>query len=471
MPFPEPPESLTNLVASGCPAREAEALHIGQAGPAATAQIQAAIGPRKRVAMTAEDPFNAPLPRRIELCFITLALVRLPDVYEELLSGRLAAATLPGGVVALQLCRDASDETLNSMKVVHPAARKALSDFLTAHFGKTTVSAKHIAAKFATGPFACLGVASRNRRVVDEDPIVWVVLKRRAGRDGPPAFPRTPRADRYPLDEFEAFLNDLREAGVTPLPVDRFAEEAAAPTRPIGHIKLDLHRNIVRPLEVAERMQRARVPGLFLMMPRHPFNEAFFDADATWETLAAIRGMGHEIGLHLDVFNVLKEHGDLYRGLEILLADFTRRGFPIRAATLHGDTRPHLTARGLRRLDFFAEDRAVTRWDGKPPEGEEYLVEHIGRYSYGELARRFGIRYLSERVFRVDGAVLGGNALVYLSDNGRALQVQGIPDAKGRYDELTAPVPFRLPRDFTRQAVERLKQNPFVALFHPQWFW
>jgi hypothetical protein len=470
MSLADAPESLTNLVASGCPPREARALQIGRSGPAARAQIEVSIGSRALDVQEDDDPFNAPLPAKIAICFVTVALARLPDAFEELLSGRLAAATVPDGIVALQFCRDASEGSLNGMKVVHPAARAALGDFLTAHFGKTTVSAKEIAGKFASGPFACLGVAARNRREADEDPIVWVVLKRRA-TDGAPAFPRTPRADRYPLDAFAAFLKDLRAADIALLPVDRFADEAAAPKRAIGHIKLDLHRNIVRPLEVAARMKTAEVPGLFLMMPRHPFNQAFFDAASTWETLAAIRDMGHEIGLHLDVFNVLKEYGDLYKGLEILLEDFTRRGFPLRAATLHGDTRKHLTERGLRRLDFFIEDRAVTRWDGKPPEGEEYLVEHIGRYSYGELAARFGIRYLSERVFRVDGQVLGGHPLQYASDNARALQVLGVPDARGKYDELTCPAPFRLPQSYTREAIARLKQSPFVALFHPQWFW
>jgi hypothetical protein len=459
--------SLLSLLAT---APDAPALAIGRASPAAKAQIDAALGGRPVTTLEADDPFNAPLPDELGLCFVTLALARLPDAFEELLPDRLAPRLREGGIVALHLCRDASDAALNGMKVMHPATRAALKDFLIHHFGAETAAPADIAAKFEHGAFACLGIASRGKRAAEEEPIVWLVLKRRAGT-GPAAFPRTKRADRYPLDEFQTFLEDLRAADVALLPVDAFAAEAARPARAIGHIKLDLHRNIVRPREVAARMRAAGVPGLFLMMPRHPFNAAFFDAQETWKTLAAIRDMGHEIGLHLDVFNVLKVHGDLYEGLAILLEDFTRRGFPIRAATLHGDTRAHLTERGLRRLDFFVEDQGISRWDGIAPEGEEYLVAHIGRYSYAELATRFGIRYLSERVFRVDGKLLVEPALLYASDNARALQVLGIPDASGTFDELTCPTPFRLPRDFTRDAILKLKQSPFVALFHPQWFW
>lgn len=490
--------TLRDLIQASGIGAEARVLTVGRAGAAARNQIGAILegfdGERfaaddddaageAGVTPVAGDPFNVPLPDGIALCFVTLSLARLPDAFEELLYDRLADAVAPGGIVALHFCRDASDAALDRMKVSHPATRAALGDFLQAQFATRTVEGTDpIAAKFANdGAFAFLGWASRSNRPPGEEPIVWLVLRRRADAAMKTrALPRTRRADRFPLDQFRDFLLTLRGADVALLPVDAFAQEAAAyfatpsaqpPPKPFGHIKLDLHRQIYRPLEVASTLGQAGVPGLFLMMPRHPFNEGFFDAPKTWEILRAIEGEGHEIGLHLDVFNVIRNHGDLYRGLEILLEDFRRRGFEFRAATLHGDTRAHVIARGLRRLDFFAEDQPISRWDGKPPQGEEYLVDHIGRYSYGELATKFGIKYLSERVFRVDGKLLHDNSLLYASDNARALQILGVPDAQGAFEELTCPEKFRLPAAFTEQAIAKLKEGPFVALFHPQWFW
>jgi hypothetical protein len=424
------------------------------------------------IAIDDGDPFNAPLPGGIGLCVVTLPVARMPDVFEELIYDQLADVLAARGILLIQFSRDASDAALDALKVSHPQTRMVLQEFSHAHFGTLTLNEPSpLIRRFANdGAYEFFGWASRSQRPATGEPVVWLVLRRKADAGQARGFERTDRSDRYPLRHVQALMRELIGAGISLVSVDRFAQDGVAAGKPCGLLKFDLHRQIHRPIEVAHMLTDAHVSALFLMMPRHPFNEAFFDEASTWHTLDAIRGGGHEIGLHLDVFHLIRAFGDLYAGTEAAVADFRKRGFDIRAATLHGDTRRHIVERGMVREDFFEEDAARSAWDGRPPLGEETLADHVRRYSYRTLAERCGIRYLAEERFRMDGRLVREKPLVYLSDNSRSIAVRNIPAGEGT-TSLTAPRPFRIEAEFSRNVARTLSVHPFLALLHPQWIW
>ena len=91
------------------------------------------------------------------------------------------------------------------------------------------------------------------------------------------------------------------------------------------------------PFSVSEE-QRALRSAIADLMARHSSEAQVRTLMATdmgldpkvWHELAA---MGHEIGLHLDPFHMIREYGDLYKGTADALADMRSRGLTIRAAT------------------------------------------------------------------------------------------------------------------------------------------
>lgn len=283
-------------------------------------------------------------------------------------------------------------------------------------------------------------------------------------------------ADQYPLAELVAFLGALRTDVEFLAPDDfvtrarrHFAEGAAHPEVPFGLVKLDIHRDIKRTAVVARALSGAKVRGLFLMMHRHPFNDAWYDAAETWDILSSLRDQGHEVGLHLDPFHLIRKADDLIGALAAAVEDFRRRGIAARCATLHGDTRKHIVACGLSARDFFVEEKSRSKWNGAPPEGEGFFAEHVGRYSYADIAAATGIEHFAEAAYRHRGDLLAPHPLVYVTDNNRSLQVRNIPD-NGGTRVLDAGAQFRIPADFAPKAFEVLREHPFVALFHPQWF-
>ncbi len=471
-------DTFDSLIAGAKIPRDARVLTVGRASPAAKNQIDLALenhkGPRITVddaaaegEKIAGDPFTIDLPADLGLCFVTTALSRIPDTFEELLRERVRAALRPGGVVALQFCRDASDEAFEKLKL-HDNVRALLRDFLRAHFGKDTAGAADLVAKFRDdGSFEFLGLASRTHRPAEEEPLVWALLRRTPGSDeGRTAFTRTPRADRFPQAELAKLVSALGASGVSFLPVDQFAGRLKGAPGAFGLVKLDIHHSIRRALELGHLLKQQNVPGLYLMMHRHALSADYYDAPYTWEVLRELAGMGHEIGLHLDPFHMVREYGDLYKGTAEALADMRGRGLTIRAATLHGDTAVHLRARKLFAFDFFEEMKFRSTWDGEPPSSEPMFAEHVGRYSFKTLAEQHGLRWFAEANFVADGEVLTSQPLAYLSDNRKTMALLNTPDG-----DISDDAPFRITDAFAARASQALKERPFLALFHPQWIW
>lgn len=284
------------------------------------------------------------------------------------------------------------------------------------------------------------------------------------------------QAPAYPMADFERFVVALRDAKIDLLAADRFARRYAAyqardyRLRGSGHsfglLKFDIHGNVRQALEMARVLAGLGIPGLFLMMHRHPLNSRIFDSAKTWRALREIARSGSEVGIHIDPFYLIRTHGDLYTGLKTELLRFHEERIAIRVATSHGDTRAHIKARNLNANDFFKEERRKSRWDGMPPKGEKYIAKHVGRYSYRKLASAHGIKYFAEPSFLHKGERLNDRTIAYLSDNSHRIAVQKLRGKK----LLAADEPFRITESFTDEIVPRLTREPFIALFHPQWY-
>jgi hypothetical protein len=471
-------ETLDSLIASAKLPRDARVLIVGRTSPAAKNQIDLALENHKGARITVDDaaaegekiagdPFTIDLPRDTGICFVSTALSRIPDAFEELLHERLRAAIRPGGVVALQFCRYATEDAFEKLKL-HANVRVLLHDFLHNHFAADRVDAADLARKFESdGSFEFLGLASRTNRPASEESLVWVLLKRRASGDqSSVAVARTPRADRFPQADLSKLVSTLGASGTAFLPVDQFAERLKGTPGAFGLVKLDIHHSIRRALEVGRLLKQQNVHGLYLMMHRHALSADYYDAPYTWEVLSELASMGHEIGLHLDPFHMIREYGDLYKGTAEALADMRGRGLAIRAATLHGDTAVHLRARKLFAFDFFEEMKFRSTWDGEPPSSEPVFAEHVGRYSFKTLAEQHGLRWFAEANFVADGEVLSSQPLAYLTDNRKTMALLNTA-----YGEISDTAPFRVSEEFPPRAAETLKAQPFLALFHPQWIW
>jgi hypothetical protein len=277
-------------------------------------------------------------------------------------------------------------------------------------------------------------------------------------------------------EDLRQFLAALMDSGIEFLPVDKFAKRfenyyargmRKRLKKPFGLLKFDIHNDIKRPLEVARMLNGIGAPGLFLMMPRHPLNESFYDRERTWEILREIVSLGHEVGLHADLFNLISTYGDLYKGLNAALTDMRGRGLAIRAASVHGDTRRHIKAVRLQGNDFFKEGFRRSKWNGNPPKGEEFFAEHVRRYSHRKIAQECGLEYFAEVKFLHNGHTLSEESMLYLSDNRRAMEIRNIP---GRHDNLICDTPFKITPEFTALAMDVLRRRPFLTLLHPQWY-
>jgi len=288
-------------------------------------------------------------------------------------------------------------------------------------------------------------------------------------------------AEQFEQGEFAQLAAGVQEAGIKLLPIDEFCArygeyyqipltEGRRSDAGFGHFKFDIHGDIVRPVEMARILSRARARGLFLIMHRHALNDAWHGSQEMWDALREIRDLGHEVGLHADPFHLITTHQDLYDGLEAALEDFRRHGFAMRTMTLHGDTRPHIKARKLQANDFFADEFRLSKWDGVPPEGQEMLAEHVHRYKHKKLFRKLGIEYVADVHLVEHGELIVRGSMMYLSDNHRRIRIGNIEPKLVRGGIVEAPDLFSIQPDFIASAARVLIQRPFLALFHPQWY-
>jgi hypothetical protein len=281
-------------------------------------------------------------------------------------------------------------------------------------------------------------------------------------------------APEFSHDELVGLFAALKEANIETETTKRFARRLGKEDGRIkegyGLLRFDIHGNVERPLRVAGALSGLGLHGLFLTMHRHPVNETIYDAPSTWEALKRISELGHEVGLHFDPFYLIRAHGDLYKGVGEAANQLTARGFKIQTASVHGDTRAHIKAVGLQANDFFAEGYRQTKWNGQAPKDEEFLVDHVKKYSLAKIAEDCGIKFFVESNFAHMGQLVTETAPAYLSDNRRQLRINNLPGGDGNGTLLAAPEPLRISPEFAREVAMALKTRPFLALIHPQWY-
>jgi hypothetical protein len=287
--------------------------------------------------------------------------------------------------------------------------------------------------------------------------------------------------EQFQQREFAPFVDAVRAAGIELLAIDEFTrryeayyvtplKEGRRSDAYFGHFKFDIHGDIVRPVEMARTLSRTGTRGLFLIMHRHPLNEAWYGTAQMWDALREIRDLGHEIGLHADPFHLITTHQDLFDGIEAALGEFRDHGFPVRTMTLHGDSRPHIKARKLQANDFFADEFRGSKWDGIAPVGQEMLAEHVQKYKHRRLYRRLGIEYVADVHLVEHGNLVVRGSMMYLSDNQRRFRIANIERKLAPGGVVESPEQFRITPEFTAEATRVLVQRPFLALFHPQWY-
>lgn len=450
-------------------------------------EIRSAVGSGE--ILRAGTPLSLELPVQVGFCAILSGPAQMRDIFEELLFEQLPEALADRAIVAVQFCRDASEGALTGIQFSSSRAKENLRDFLSSQFETTKLDDENaIAERFAANPhYEYLGWCPRDTADAVRDPFVWLVLRKRPGAGNRPAlaaqrperphsgFPRTPSANQFLLSDFESLVSEMRQADINLVTVKRYANRLEKYTakrgdqhhrRSFGLLKFDVHGNIHRPLEMARILSRHSANGLFLMMPRHPLNEHFYDQPSTWRILQEIESLGHEIGIHIDPFHLVATYGNIYTGLDAALSDFGSRGIVVRSATLHGDSRAQIKERKLQANDFFHDGVRKSKWDGKLPRGEMHLADHIHGYSLVKLSSDFGITYFPEVNFLKDGKRLTKRPIAYLSDNVRAFALRTGSDKQHLLSQSR-----RLDSDFLQKALASLAGQPFLALFHPQWYW
>ncbi len=260
----------------------------------------------------------------------------------------------------------------------------------------------------------------------------------------------------FVLENAIAWLEALREAGVPfGFPEDLPDEQDGAKPAPLAILKHDIHHNLDRTAAMAQAEYEKGVVGLYFMMGRHHLNRDFYGSRRSWDQLRRIQGLGHRLGLHLDVIEAIQRRGDLYAEIEDVLAGFSAEGLVVRYGNSHGNSA--FTARGVLARDFFAEtSRAGRVSEADWPSGTK-LDAHLGRYSLKHIGERFGLRYW------VDGGVLRDGVRVaptlYVSDNSGAIEIP----SRGLSSK-----PFAVDAAFTTASISALAKARSLILLHPQ---
>ena len=193
------------------------------------------------------------------------------------------------------------------------------------------------------------------------------------------------------------WLTALRSAGLEfLLPEAYFARlKSRAPGQPAVNpaalLKHDIHHDFRRVVRMAEREAEAGISAVYFMMDHHELNAGFWGLDYTWRELRRIQDMGHQIGLHVDTFELILRYGDLMTGLKVFKQVFEDQGLSIIAANAHGNTKLGKRT-GLRPMDFFS---GLSR--AAPPQPTE-LEQHVRRYTLGEVGKA-GIHYWLDAAF------------------------------------------------------------------------
>ena len=119
--------------------------------------------------------------------------------------------------------------------------------------------------------------------------------------------------------------------------VDRHLKDSKAAT----FLKHDVHGLALEALiDFAGAQRDAGVLGsYFFMPPDHPVTKRHYSFQRQVAAMHELRGMGHELGLHLDPIELIHEtKGSLRQSIHDVLARFAREGIQLPIGNTHGNT-------------------------------------------------------------------------------------------------------------------------------------
>lgn len=268
-----------------------------------------------------------------------------------------------------------------------------------------------------------------------------------------PALTARDSSRHFTLSSFEALLRRMIEAGVSYETFGSFSEAMAA-GRQAHFLKHDIHRDLPACLAMAEMEQALGVKATYFMMPRHAINGAFFDHEDTWRILKDIAAMGHDLAVHLDLFELFREHGDIVQGANAIIAEFRARGLDIRGANCHGNTAMWRSYQIDQRLFFKEFHYETSGWNPA-------WAPLIGKWSWEDV----NADYWADSSIAVRGRKPATPPYL-VSDNAGTLNAGSTDASQWEYVSQR----YEIDEAFLAAAVPAVSRGVCVYLVHPQYF-
>lgn len=268
-----------------------------------------------------------------------------------------------------------------------------------------------------------------------------------------PALDARDPSRHFTLASYGTLLQRLMQAGVTYDTFGSFAD-AMKQGRKTHYLKHDIHKDLPACLAMAKLEQSLGVKATYFMMPRHAINNAFYDHEDTWRILREIEAMGHDIAVHLDLFELFREHGNIVQGANAVIDEMRAKGLNIRGGNCHGNTRMWQAYRIDQRIFFKEFLYETSGWD---PAWSSLL----GRWSWQDIK----VDYWADSAIAVrDHSTMTPPYLV--SDNSGTFNA-GSTDA-GTWEYVSRK--YDIDPEFMAAAVPAISKGVCVYLVHPQYF-
>lgn len=260
--------------------------------------------------------------------------------------------------------------------------------------------------------------------------------------------------------DYRSFLENLRESGVKFVDANEFVDaclnhRAAA----LSLLKHDAHHDLESCLVVAELEARLGIKSVFFFLGKHPLAD-YYGTERFWESIRSIKSLGHEIGVHADLHELISEFGCALSGIRKIQEDFkANAGVTINSGNLHGNTaarKLHGSPKAF--LKAKSSDREALRH--KFPQIGETYKSYRGRYALDSFSEELGLDYWLDPNIFFKGQKI--RVPVFVSDNSLTIRLSRKPSTK--IEIPFAQVGRKPSNDFIRELTEHGSQ----FLIHPQ---
>lgn len=444
-------------------------------------EVRHTFGDRVQIETVDAVYWSPPSGEHFDLVTVQLDLAGTAESLALLLPELLPRLLRHGGVAVLQVAlRSRVGGAVPAD--VSPLTLEVLDSFLAENFGSFEPSLQEYVAPLPELGFEPLAVLPYNPyRRLDPIPaesgpltssawwdpgiVAWLVVRYEGGSPGRAARRYRPALAgvAFSREETVAWLERLREEAcefLLPEEYVRALRSGPAPASrcPVSLLKHDIHHDFRRVVRLAEAEAEKGLHGVYFMLPAHELTAGFHGRSSTWASLREIQDMGHVLGIHVDPFELIREHGDLMGALEICLAEFSEHGLEVSTGNCHGNTTYRET--GLEPSHFFRETNRGQRDGSDPPTSP--FTPHVSRYSLSVIADRLGLVHWFDSDPRERGEKVGDVA--YVSDNDSRITITGIPGGGARSDRFT------LSEAFVEESISLLGTMDSLFLIHPQFY-